>query len=56
MRVIHRGYAATTYGEDHLTVSDRSGKIVYEDHSSKTYTEIELKLLIEAIIDGKRGD
>ena len=56
MRVVHKGYAATTYGKNHLTVSDRSGHVVYEDSSrnADSYTEIELKLLIEAIIDGER--
>ena len=54
MRVVHKGYAATTYGKNHLTVSDRSGRVIYEDSSRdvNSYTEIELKLLIEAIIDG----
>lgn len=51
MRIVHKGYAATTYGKNVLTVSDRDGRVIYEDRSREadSYTEMELKLLIEAM-------
>lgn len=51
MRIVHKGYAATTYGKNNMTVSDREGRVIYEDRSREadSYTEMELKLLIEAI-------
>lgn len=59
MRVIHKGYAATTYGKNCLTISDPEGKIIYEDKNrdSNSYTEMELRAIIEVKIkDGKRSD
>ena len=58
MRVIHKGYAAMTYGKSHLTVSDRDGKIVYEtdQRNEALCSENGLRELIEVLIkDGKRG-
>ena len=57
MRVIHKGYAAMTYGKSNLTVSDREGKIIYEtdQRNEAMCTENGLRELIEVLIkDGKR--
>lgn len=57
MRVIHKGYAATTYGKSHLTVSDKEGKVVYQtsERNEAMCTENGLRQLIEVLIkDGKR--
>lgn len=52
MRVIHKGYAATTYGESNLTVSDKEGKIIYEtkERNEAICTENGLRELIEVLI------
>ena len=56
MRVIHKGYAATVWGKNHMTISDRDGKIIEEDHErdSESYTDMELRMMIEGIINGER--
>ena len=60
MRVIHKGYAATTYGKTNLTVSNPEGRVIYQTDkrdqlfSSAVETENGLKELIEVLIkDGK---
>lgn len=60
MRVIHKGYAATTYGKSNLTVSNPEGRVIYQTDkrnelfSSAVETENGLKELIEVLIkDGK---
>ena len=52
MRVIHKGYAATTYGERNLTVSDKEGKVVYQtsERNEAMCTENGLRELIEVLI------
>ena len=52
MRVIHKGYAAMTYGKSNLTVSDREGKIIYStsERNEAMCTENGLRELIEVLI------
>lgn len=52
MRVIHKGYAAMTYGKSNLTVSDREGRVVYQtsDRNEAMCTENGLRELIEVLI------
>ena len=58
MRVIHKGYAAMTYGESNLTVSDREGKIIYETdkRNEAMCTENGLRELIEVLIRKEKGN
>lgn len=57
MRVVHKGYAATTYGERNLTVSDRDGRIIYEtrERNEAMCTENGLRELIEVLIRKNSG-
>lgn len=60
MRVIHKGYAVTTYGVNHLTVSNPEGKVIYQtdrrDKLGILETENGLRELIEVLIrDAKRN-
>lgn len=56
MRVIHKGYATTTYGKGNLTISDHTGRVVYQTDKrdqlfgSAAETENGLKTLIEVLI------
>ena len=56
MRVIHKGYAATTYGKTHLTVSNPEGRVIYQtDKRDRIFngaieTENGLRELIEVLI------
>lgn len=54
MRVIHKGYAATTYGKSSLSVSDSDGKVVYHTdcRNDEKCTEEDLKTLINQIRKG----
>ena len=62
MRVIHKGYAATTYGKSHLTVSNPEGKVIYEtDQRDKVWnsaveTENGLRELIEVLIRKEKAN
>lgn len=54
MRVIYKGCAATTYGKESLSITDKDGKEVFHTNNREVNTEEELKAFLKTFVKENR--
>ena len=50
MRIIHNGYAITTYGKSSMSITDPDGKEIYHTNTFETTEEKDLKNYLKEFV------